>query len=148
MRNGELETGDGKCQMANAECQMVNDEWQMADDECQVAEGELQMAEGELQIADEPCEVKTRGCDVKAPQKAPNEANLESIQSTNSHGVESEKAEPVGRERSQSAAGGQVVHDAGNDRVETIVAAGEGDGKARGRKGRSLPEAASATPVC
>jgi hypothetical protein len=87
-------------------------------------------------------------CGVKTPQKAPNEAKLESTQSTSSQGVESEKAELEGRERSQSAEGGQVVRGAGNDRVETIVPAGKSGGKARGRKGRSLPRVASATRVC
>jgi len=75
-------------------------------------------------------------CGVRTPKKAPNEAKLESAQNTYSQGVESEKSEPRGRERSQSAAGGQVVHGAGKDRVETIVPAGKGGGKARGRKGR------------
>ncbi len=87
-------------------------------------------------------------CGVKTPQKAPNEANLESPQGTFSQGVESENGELRERERSQSAAGGQVVHGAGKDRVETIVPAGKSGGKARGRKGRSLPKAASATRVC
>ena len=58
-------------------------------------------------------------------QKAPNEPKLESTQSTYSQGFESENAGPLGRERSQSAAGGQVVHNAGNDRVEMLGAAGE-----------------------
>ena len=62
-------------------------------------------------------------------QKAPNEPKLESTQSPYSQWVESINATLQGRERSQSAAGGQVVHDAGNDRVETIVAAAKGDGK-------------------
>ena len=80
---------------------------------------------------------------VTTPQKAPNEANLESTQSNYSQEVESENAEPAGRERSQFAAGGRVVQGAGNDRVETIMPAGEGGGKARGHVGPSLPEAAS-----
>src|SRR5271157_1870863 len=79
-------------------------------------------------------------CGVKTSQKVPNEAKLESTQGTSSQGFESQNAEPEGRERSQSAAGGQVVQGAGNDRVETIVPAGKGGGKARGRKGRSLPK--------
>ena len=87
-------------------------------------------------------------CGVKTPQKAPNEAKLESTQSASSQRVESQDAEPRERERSQSAAGGQVVQGAGNDRIETIVPAGKGAGKARGRKGRSLPKAASAKRVC
>ena len=45
-------------------------------------------------------------CGVKTPQKTPNEANLESTQSTFSQGVESENGGPWERERSQSAAGG------------------------------------------
>ncbi len=84
-------------------------------------------------------------CGVKTPQKAPNEAKLESTQNIYSQGFGSQNAEPQERERSQSAAGGQVVHGAGNDRVETIVPADKGGGKARGRKGRSLQKAASAT---
>jgi len=55
-------------------------------------------------------------CGVKTLQKTPNEANLESTQSACSQGVESENGEPQERERSQSAAGGQVVHGAGKDR--------------------------------
>jgi hypothetical protein len=87
-------------------------------------------------------------CGVKTPQKAPNEAKLESTQNIYSQGFESQNAEPQERERSQSAAGGQVVHGAGNDRVETIVPADKCGGKARGRKGRSLQKTASATQVC
>ena len=51
-------------------------------------------------------------------QKAPNEPKLESMQNVSSQGVEPENAEPAGRERSQSATGGQVVHGSSKDRVE------------------------------
>ena len=51
-------------------------------------------------------------------QKAPNEPKLESMQNVYSQGVEPENAEPAGRERSQSAIGGQVVHGSSKDRVE------------------------------
>src|SRR5208337_29836 len=47
-------------------------------------------------------------CGVKTPQKATNEAKLESTQNISSQGLESQNAEPRERERSQSAAGGQV----------------------------------------
>ena len=60
-------------------------------------------------------------CDVKTLEKAPNEPNLESMQSVYSQRVEPENAELAGRERSQSAAGEQVIHDAGDERVETMV---------------------------
>ena len=73
----------------------------------------------------------------------PNEANLVSTQSSYSHKVESEKPEPLGRERSQFAAGGRVVQGADNDRVETNIPAGKDDGEARGRVGPSLPESAA-----
>ena len=66
-------------------------------------------------------------CDVKTLEERTNEPNLESMQSVYSQRVEPEYAELAGRERSQSAAGGQVVHDAGDDRVEPIVSAGKGD---------------------
>ena len=69
-------------------------------------------------------------CDVKTLEKAPNEPKLESMQSVYSQRVEPEYAELAECERSQSAAGGQVVHDADNDRVEPIVTAGKGDGTA------------------
>ncbi len=87
-------------------------------------------------------------CGVKTPQDSPNEAKLELTQSTSSQGFESQYGEPDGPERSQFATGGEVVGGAGDDRVETIVPAGKGGGKARDRKGRSLPKAASATRVC
>ena len=54
-------------------------------------------------------------CGVKTLEKAPNEPNLESMQSVFSQRVEPENAEPAGRERSQSAAGEHVVHDAGDE---------------------------------
>jgi hypothetical protein len=59
------------------------------------------------------------------PQKAPNEANLKSTQSASLQGVESENGEPPQRERTQFAAGGELVGGAGIDRVETIVPAGK-----------------------
>ena len=79
---------------------MENARWQMTDDKCQ--------------MADEPSDVESADCEPKTPRKAPNEANLVSTQGTNTQWVESEKADPEWRERSQSAAGGQVVRDAGS----------------------------------
>ena len=64
-------------------------------------------------MADEPREVESGGYELKIPQIAPNEANLVSTQSTDAQRIESEKADPEGRERSQSAAGGQLFRDAG-----------------------------------
>jgi hypothetical protein len=75
---------------------------------------------------------------LKTPQKAPNEANPESAQSLLPLAVKSSATEPAGRERSRSAAGGAVPHDAGNDPFDPIAPAGEGNGRARGRECRSL----------
>ena len=61
-----------------------------------------------------------------APEKAPNEANPESTQSSLPLDVESSATEPAGRKRSQSAAGGAVPH--AEERVassEWRVASGE-----------------------
>ena len=63
------------------------------------------------------CEVESGGCELKTPRKAPNEANLESTQSTYSQEVESENADPERRERSQSAAAGRVVQAAASQDV-------------------------------
>ncbi len=131
---------EGGCRAADDEWQMADDEWQMADDEWQMADDEWQVAGGEPKSSIQNPQSRIQN-PRKTPQKAPNEAKLESTQDTSSQGVESQNAEPEERERSQSAAGGQVVQGAGNDWVETIVSAGEGGGKARGRKGRSLPKA-------
>jgi len=46
----------------------------------------------------------------RVPQKAPNEAELESTQSSLPLDVKSSATEPAGRERSRSAAGGAVPH--------------------------------------
>jgi len=140
MRNGKAGMAEGGCRAADDEWQMADDEWQMADDEWQMADDEWQVAGGEPKSSIQNPQSKIQN-PRKTPQKAPNEAKLESTQDTSSQGVESQNAEPEERERSQSAAGGQVVQGAGNDWVETIVSAGEGGGKARGRKGRSLPKA-------
>ena len=74
-----------------------------------------QLHQKTLQLIDElqPSNLKSGGCELKTPRKASNEANLVSTQSTNTQWVESEKADPEGRERSQSAAAGQVDCDAG-----------------------------------
>jgi len=174
----KCQMADDEWQMGDDECQVANDECQMADDECQMAGGELksptQNPESPIQnpvssedstndkmgilthvgtdAGDGVCQgdgiKQSLDCGVKTLQKAPNEANLESTQRTSSQGVESQNAEPRERERSQFAAGGQVVGGAGEDRVATIVPAGKGGGKARGRKDRSLPEDASAARVC
>jgi hypothetical protein len=45
---------------------------------------------------------------------------------------------PTGRERSRSAAGGAVLHDAGNDSFDPIAPAGEGNERAWGSKARDL----------
>jgi hypothetical protein len=74
----------------------------------------------------------------RAPQKAPNEAHPESSQGLLPLAVKSSATEPAGRERSRSAAGGVVPHDAGNDPFDPIAPAGEGNGRARGRECRSL----------
>jgi hypothetical protein len=178
MADDECQVANDECQMAGDECQVANDECQMADDECQMAGGELksptQNPESPTQnpvssedstndkmgilthvgtdAGDGVCQgdgiKQSLDCGVKTLQKAPNEANLESTQRAASQGVESQNAEPRERERSQSAADGQVVQGAGNDRVETIVPAGKGGGKSPGDKGCSLPEAASAPRVC
>ncbi len=86
--------------------------------------------------------------DEALPQKAPNEANLESTQSALLQGVESENGEPPQRERTQFAAAGEVVGGAGIERVETIVPAGKGHGNARGREGTLLPMAVLAQRLC
>ena len=52
--------------------------------------------------------------ELKTPQKAPNEANLRATQSNDVQWIESEKADPEGRERSQFA-GGRVVRDVVRD---------------------------------
>ena len=74
-----------------------------------------QLRQKTLQLIDElqPSNLKSGGCELKTPRKASNEANSLSTQSTISQWVESEKADPEGRERSQSAAAGQVDCDAG-----------------------------------
>ena len=53
----------------------------------------------------------------------PNEAKPESTQSSLSDGVESAAQGPAGRERSRSAAGGAVPHDAGNGPFDPIAPA-------------------------
>jgi len=148
MRNGEKL--DEECQRANDECQMAEEKRTMANDECQIAKGELQVAKGELQEAkvdlQEASEIGValnRESAIQNPnsEKAPNEANLVSTQSNYLQAVESRNVESLERERTQSTAGGQVVQDAGTDRVETIVPAGMGGGNARDYTGPSLPGA-------
>jgi len=56
-----------------------------------------------------------------------NEANPESTQSLLPLVVKSSATGPTGRERSRSAAGGAVPHDAGNDSFDPIAPAGEGN---------------------
>jgi len=161
MGNGEAEKADGKCQMADDECQVAEVELLVADERCEMEvevcgcdegqSGELTPEGSSGPVGTDPAGQPGQGdavgqClpdDVTTPQKAPNEANLESTQSTYSQKVESEKPEPPLRERSQFAADGRVVQGAGNDRVGTIEPAGKDDGKARSRVGSSLPEAAS-----
>ena len=66
-----------------------------------VVDGECQMADAQCQMADEPCDIKSGDNELKNPQTASNEANLVSTQSTDAQRIESEKADPEGRERSQ-----------------------------------------------
>lgn len=86
--------------------------------------GILSHEDEDAQAAGQPgqgdCAEKSLACGEKTVQKAANEANLESTQIPFSQGVDSENAGSEARERSQFAAGGQVVHDAGNERVETL----------------------------
>jgi len=67
-----------------------------------------------------------------APEKAQNEANPESTQSSLPLVVESYSTESAGRKRSQSAAGSTVPHDAGNDPFDPIAPAREGKERAWG----------------
>src|SRR5208337_2408843 len=73
----------------------------------------------------------------RAPQKAPNEAQLESTQRSLPPTVKSSAPEPAGRERSRSAASGAVPHDAGNDPFDPIAPAREGRERARGSRRES-----------
>jgi len=173
MAEGELQVAEGELQVADGQCEVGVGGCDEGESSVPMAEGSFGPVVGHdshgvieestndkigilchegTDAADGVCQgdglEQSLNCGVKTPQKAPNEANLESTQSTSSQAVESQNAEPKERERSQSAAGGQVFHDKGDDRVETIVPASKGGGKARGRKGRSLPKAASATRVC
>ena len=86
--------------------------------------------------------------DATLPPKAPNEANLESTQSASLQEFVSDNGEPPARERTQSAAGGEVVGGAGIDRVEPVVPAGKGVGNARGRQAILLPMAVLAQRLC
>ena len=78
-----------------------------------------------------PSEPTPQEC--RAPQKAPNEAKPESTQSSLSPGFESSARGPAGRERSRSAAGGAVPHNAGNDSFDPIALADESGSRNVGR---------------
>ena len=107
-------TLDTLCKLRKAELGVGNERGGMADGECPIADAQCQMT-------DEPCEVESGGCELKTPRKAPNEANLVSTQSTDAQRIESEKVDPDGRERSQSAAAGRVVRDAGSHDSPRLV---------------------------
>jgi hypothetical protein len=96
----------------------------------------------EAGAADRPCQVAcdrhSLPCSLTMPQKAQNEANPESTQSLLPLVIKSSATEPAGGERSRSAAGGAVPHDAGNNPFDPIAPAREGNGRARGRECRSL----------
>jgi len=132
-KKAECGTGNGKGETAD-------DKWQMADDKCRMADGGWQKrgdvgwlweGEGERERS-EPAQEECR-----APQKAPNEAKRESTQSSLSLTVKSSAPEPAGWERSRSAAGGAVPHDAGNDPFDPIAPAREGKERARGNRRES-----------
>jgi len=178
MRKSEFGTGNGakaddECQMADDECQMADDEWQssgpLTEDSCDPVVGHDSnrvmddltsdqigiLSHESAHAAGQPGQGDGAGqglpeskINETLPQKAPNEANLESTQSASLQGVESENCEQPQRERTQFAARGQVVGGAGSDRVETIVPAGKGHGNARGREGILLPMAVLAQRLC
>ena len=102
-------------------CKLRKAELGSEDGDAEKADGECQVADAQCQMADEPCEVESGNCELETPQSASNEANLDSTQSTYQQEVESEKPEPPRRERSQSAAGGQVVRDAGRHDSQRLM---------------------------
>jgi hypothetical protein len=136
--NGEGEKADGICQMADGICQMADGICQMADDGCEVRSGgcgdgesgepthQAPSEDGEPERSEPTQEV------CPAPEKAQNEANPESTQSSLPLVVESSATMPAGRKRSQSAAGSTVPHAAGNDPFDPIAPAREGKERAWG----------------
>ena len=153
LRKAELGSGNEGEERADDKFQMTEEQYEVEAGGCdegqsgeltpEVSSGPVVGAASNLVIDDstndEIAILSPEGSD----QAASNEANLESTQSTDAQQIESEKADLEGRERSQFAAGGQVVQGAGNDRAATMMPAGEGGGEARGRVGPSLPAAAS-----
>ena len=92
---------------------------QMTDDTCQMAEGEGHMVDGTCHVAEGLSERATEG--QRAPQKAPNEANLQTTEVGNFYAVTPEKANMAGRERSQFPGDGMAVQSAGQPRAEAIA---------------------------
>ena len=66
----------------------------MTDDTCQMAEGEGHMVDGTCHVAEGLSERATEG--QRAPQKAPNEANLQTTEVGNFYAVTPEKANMAG----------------------------------------------------
>jgi len=97
--NGEGEKADGKCQMADDGCRTGDDG--VASGECRVA-SEEKVASGQWSVASESGEsgepMQEEG---RSLQNVPNEANLESTQSSLLLEVESSTTEPEGQKRSQ-----------------------------------------------
>ena len=146
MAEGGLQVAEGELQMANEQCAVEAGGCDQRESSEPMAEGSFGPVVGHdshgvveestndkigtlsherTDVADGVCQgdglEHGLACGVKTPQKAPSEAKLESTQSTSSQGAESRKAEPEGRERSQSAAAWLLAQGAGSDRVEPIA---------------------------
>ena len=153
LRKAEFGSGDeseerayDKFQMTEEQCAVeagVCDEGQSGELTPEAGSGAVVGVDSNLVIDDSTNDEMAILSPEDTDQEASNEANLESTQSTYSQAFGSEKADPEGRERSQFAAGGQVVQGAGNDQAATMMPAGGGGGEARGRVGPSLPAAGS-----
>jgi len=65
-----------------------------------LVESKIENRESKISVCQGDGLEQTLDCGVKTPQKAPNEAKLESTQTDVSQGVESENADPLKRERS------------------------------------------------
>ena len=158
---------EGKREMADGEGAVASDQWPVVSGgECQVPDDKWQMTGGEAEATDEVVDpvveqdsslviedstndkigiLSYEAMDAtdgtgegQAPKKAQNEANSEMTQAPDLRQVESKTRDRAGRERSQSAAGGQGGSGAGDSRVktvETIITPKEYGGAARERRG-------------
>ncbi len=101
----------------------------MADARCQMAEEGAEREAGGVEREEEGAEREEAAVEVVAeggetPEKAPNEANLVSMQSLEGQDVESESRGLAKRERSQSETGQRAGDGVENGGVETMIAAG------------------------